>query len=246
MPYGRKRRYGFRKSRGRYAYRPTAYRPKKVSWWRRRRSRWARKYPSNVFLHQRQLMKLTWSDNYALDASATGYTANVFRLNSLYDPQYSVGGGTPTGLAQATTLWARYKVMAAKVTCSFRATSTNDLLCGMTARSDQWTPPADPRAAQQTILELNSSHVTAPGQVTGNANYRTIKRFYRMKNILGRDYYDSENATALCNANPASAALLYVFTSSPNGSIVAASSSWLQIRITFYCKFFQNKVQVTD
>lgn len=58
-------------------------------------------------------VKLVYS--FVLDVSGTPSVYKIIRGNSLYDPDYSVGGGQPQGFAQWSGLYSKYKVSGSSI-----------------------------------------------------------------------------------------------------------------------------------
>jgi hypothetical protein len=91
-------------------------------------------------------MALKYFHNRTLTEAAVGVgTYHVFRLNDLFDPDFTIAGGQPIGRDVMATLYERYKVFHTKV----RVTFVNDT--GATVRvgyalSQQSTQTADPNA----------------------------------------------------------------------------------------------------
>ncbi len=59
---------------------------------------------------------MPYSDQFNFAVVDNSIAANVFRLNSIFDPDYSGTGRSVGGYAQASALYGKYRVMTAKVT----------------------------------------------------------------------------------------------------------------------------------
>jgi hypothetical protein len=87
--------------------------------------------------------KLRYAYNFQLD-SATGFaqifgTEQVFRLNSLFDPDLTNTGHQPFGYDQLTPIYGRYRVRACEVEVEFFGSNTDDLVAALTVQSGQNT-----------------------------------------------------------------------------------------------------------
>lgn len=95
---------------------------------------------------------LVYADSFILDPSAgTPFPYTVWRMTSLYDPQYAIGGGQPTYFDQLALIYSRYKVNGAKITASFSlstqtAANIGPYLCGI-QMSDAITLPTNSPSA---------------------------------------------------------------------------------------------------
>lgn len=247
MPYGRYRRYrraSFRRTRGRYAYRPTSARPKKVSWWKRRRARAALKW-LNPNTSKSLLVKLAFADTYTLDCGATALATRDFRLNSLYDPDATGIGGSPSAMTQYAQLYRSYKVVAAKVNLQIWNTGSIPALFGFSGQNDEYTFPSTGRGLQQLFMEMKSGRYTLLNPSTyGDRVSANMTYFTRMRPLLGERY--GPDACATIGGNPSKVAHLYVACIAPDGSAVGAKVAVI-VRIQFYVKFFnQNSSIIVD
>lgn len=75
------------------------------------RSRFRPNYPDTA------ARKFTYHYNtYIVSGGAATFQYEAVRGNSIFDPQYAVGGGTPAGYNEAARLWTYYDVRATKIT----------------------------------------------------------------------------------------------------------------------------------
>lgn len=245
--YGSRRRTGFRSIRGRRRFRPTAYRAKRVSYWRGRRQRWVRKN-GNFINRTSQLAKLKYAYGYDLDASGTVFADQVFNMNSLYDPQYALGGGQPSGLPELVPLWQRYKVSACKVTARWVNTGTQPVRVGFYACDDSYVTPNTSKLLASRLLEMSAvTKVILPSNF-GDTNTATMSRFYRMKSIMGSFRMSDDNVSAALAANPQHLAHVHcvVLNDIPSDLAPNTSSARLYITLKFYAKFSVNKIAPTN
>lgn len=106
----------------------------------------ARRFYKNILYNKGALMARSKVVNLAYhDLSHLSYGgvggAPVYlnwRANSIYDPDFRLGGGQPMGHDQWGDLFDRYKVIGAKITCKFmwRSTPAQIHRCGITLDRD--------------------------------------------------------------------------------------------------------------
>jgi hypothetical protein len=70
---------------------------------------------------------LTYATVVAVGPPAGGISDQVFRLNSIYDPDYTGGGSTVLGYSQAAALYQRYRVLSARATVTWDNMATNPI-----------------------------------------------------------------------------------------------------------------------
>jgi hypothetical protein len=63
--------------------------------------------------------KMFYNTVLALAPAAGGVAANVFRMNSVFDPDFSGVGSSAVAYTQLSALYGRYRVMAAKIFVEF-------------------------------------------------------------------------------------------------------------------------------
>jgi len=90
----------------------------------------ARRSPIKLFngLPQKAIVTMDYFDNFSDGSmtSAAGAVNKLYeaRLNSLFDPQYSVGGHQPHWFDQFAAIYEYYNVFKVEVMCTFIATSS--------------------------------------------------------------------------------------------------------------------------
>ncbi len=66
-------------------------------------------------------------------------TEQVFRLNSLFDPDLTGTGHQPFGFDQLTPIYGRYAVQAVTLDIEFFSSNADDMICAFTVQSGQNT-----------------------------------------------------------------------------------------------------------
>lgn len=192
-------------------------------------------FPSALFT------KLTYNDELSLSSTAGGLAENLFRLNSLYDPDQTGSGAQPRyfdtlcGPNSGTAPYYNYRVHAAKVTVDFQSTSiTPNSLGQIWINAYTVSPPQTPQDAREsprtkvaTIVNLASGS----GQ-----SHKKLSFFVKMKDILGHtDLRDVKTAGAAYNANPTDVANLQVAFMDSLGNSTNCTAS---VKIVYFCEFF--------
>lgn len=123
---------------------------------------------------------LVYSDSIILDPTAANPLPKFsYRLTSLFDPQFTLGGGQPTYFDQLAGLYERYIVNGAKITCIFSRSSTTaanigPYICGVSS-ADNDTVPA---TAAATLMSAPNTVFKVVSQDGGNQTVtQTYSRF---------------------------------------------------------------------
>lgn len=182
---------------------------------------------------------LVFADNFILDPNAgTPSPFLVFRLTSLFDPVFAIGGGQPTYFDQLAQIYRRYIVNGAKITATFsRGTTTaadiGPYICGIQC-SDQSTLPST------SMGTLVSSPNVVHKMVSQEDGSVSVTQTYSRK----QTYPDNDtNLQARTDANPAVEWLAKVFASPVGINIEAPINCFLVIE---YNATFSDVTQVVD
>lgn len=229
MLYRRRRRYAVRRPRKR-VYRSV----KRVS----------KRYPKRSFvpraigLPKQMFAKLRWTTNYSANVAASSSANRDFRLNSLYDPDYTSTGEQPYYFDQYSAMFARYRVYGVKVnilsSCSANTTDLFHPTLILTSYCDvapSWSTALDAESAKRSVRKI-----LIPGQTSAS-----ISRYYDLRSIAGvskLEYNSVEVFQALTTTNPSRPIFLSVTLANQSGTV---SITWaFNLQLTFYCKFFDN------
>lgn len=77
--------------------------------------------------------RLFYDGNFTLSVAASSALFNVFRANSVFDPDFTGVGTTAAGYGQLASLYSRYRVMGLKATVSFVNNGAGAANCIMVA-----------------------------------------------------------------------------------------------------------------
>jgi len=185
-----------------------------------------------------QLVKLKYSSTLIDFTASVGYYAHVFRLNSLFDPDYTGVGAQPLGFDQWAALYGSYRVTRASVKLTAAATVSQAIPMVMGIY-----PSVD--ASTETIIDNAMQKPRSSYQVVSwvGTSKNTVKRSYSLNAILGltpEQYRTQPETAATVSSNPATPVYLTVFAFNLNGtwSATAASNPTLVFELEFEVEFF--------
>lgn len=178
---------------------------------------------------------LEYSDIVKLTNASAPYGAYVYRGNSLYDPDYVIGGHQPLYFDQLMQIYTKYKVVSAQV----RVVSVSPVASYLTI-----TPATDPLVANTNTpqyAELPRSVVGAVG--TGNViPSRPLTARYNTQGVLGltsAQLSDSDYSGTV-STNPSQ--LWYINITSVSTDITANASVSVHVRISYKAIFYDRVV----
>jgi len=171
-----------------------------------------------------------------------GETA-VYRMNSVFDPEAALGGGQPIGFDQLAAKYSYYQVYGAKIVF----TGSNGQSGGGGIAEVQIGTSLQLGAT--TWKQLNLQAGTKSKLITALGSARSVVKmsmFRRCRNVFGvtrKQYADSQYA-ALTIATPIRECFFHVQVRGFDRS--TAPSIKGDVKIFYYCKFFQPKPLVED
>lgn len=209
----------------------------------RRRLRYRRraKAPSTVSIRtpsvvpDRLFTKLKYSLSRTLDTSpASSNPQYVFRGNSLYDPEFAVGGSQPMGYDQWSAFYNNYRVHASAITVRMMSTADSD-------------------AGGFIKVTLFPSTTAAAGSYSGNSeqpyskvNYLPNKGLNKIflknkmyaKKMLGLKSiaYDEDLAAAI-GADPVKE-WYWILDAYSINEVANVLGVYMEVKITYYAEFF--------
>ena len=181
-------------------------------------------------------------------------TTRQWRLNSLYDPNYTVtnpGQHQPYGFDQYAVFFQKYRVFATKVTFEFMNpsydTSTGavpdlDLFCAMWPAPDPSTQL--PGSNMNIIGEVAKAKHKLFSRKTGTSKRQVLSAFYRMHTLLGitkKEYNTDVAFEAFNGLNPLTTPLLNILCYNPF-NISDNGTYDLKVNFTYYASMFRKKI----
>ncbi|MDO3651306.1 hypothetical protein [Nocardia mangyaensis] len=138
-----------------------------------------------------------------ISGSATA-SAQVFRLNSLYDPDMTGAGAQPYGHDSLAALYYRYCVQGVTISAQVVNNSTTSCLlyCAL---------PSDPTNSITTQADLGSELPGAIFALIPPDSSKNIKMKIDFKKLLSKDIVDDDNWAAAFGDNPGNPYFLYTY-----------------------------------
>lgn len=193
--------------------------------------------------------KLKFMDYYNMaTGGAAAFISKPFRANGAYDPDASVGGGTPTGFNQLAAIYAKYRVLGSKITIWAYNTCASPIIVSVFGRSSTGSAPTSPTEVQQKSFEfghnIRAKQLVPYGSGTGYPSCRLT--LYRSTRALEGTRVDGEEGySAPTSSNPALQTYWDVNLCSLDGAAFSSTANYT-ISITYYVRFSEMSVAYTD
>jgi hypothetical protein len=183
-------------------------------------------------------VRLKYITSYVDFTASVSYYGHVFRLNSLFDPDYTGVGAQPLGFDQWAALYGSYRVMAtrAKMTVASTASAAIPMVFGFYPSTDANTETT----LDNAVMKPRSAYKVASWVGTAQ---NSIQRKFSMNEVLGQtpeQYRTQPETAALVSANPGTQVYLNMYAFNLNGtwSATAANNPTLIFELEFDVEFF--------
>lgn len=184
---------------------------------------------------------LRYSDIFSVNSTGGAPNRKIFNLNSLYDPDNSLGGHQPLGYDQLMALYDKYTVLEARVRVRFfnqTASLTNMAVAGVSIGNTTGSG-----GLNLSFLSEQDGTITKPLLSSGNGNFQEIitridiaKHFGVTRGNL-RDEPDYSGATL---ANPVLMPFLSVWVAPADG-VTSLNDVLVQVDLEFISEFHSLK-----
>lgn len=217
--------------------RPVTRRPQKAS------INIFKNYVSNDPFPPRRNYKLTFSQTYLFPVGAGGVFGqeNIYRLNSLFDPDETGVGHQPYGFDQVATLYKRYKVNGCLVEVTWNDPNQDGIAVGM-----MMTPPSSVTTLAGLGFDAaNEKPFTTTRSINNSGSQKIYMKTYipisKACGITKAQFSnDLDSYTALVGTNPALSPRIRLACCSPAAGV--GGNVQAQIKMTFYCSFWDRIV----
>lgn len=228
MPVRKNRRRPFRRRRRRPRksyYKKRKYQPSSIT------VRRPTIFPDEAFT------KLTYQETKAY-GSGIANVDNVYRGNSLFDPDQTGSGHQPMGLTEWETFYSRYIVFASKIQVHFMSTSTAlpSLVVGVLANNS-----TTQFSVTSQFCETPYSKFRTMGISTGGSAQKRLSMYQPTGRILGvrsDKIRIDDTYSALTTGNPTREFYYHVYMGDPQDTDTSWAVEYM-VKITYYCKFYQ-------
>lgn len=201
-------------------------------------------YPPNFGFPQQLKVRMKYIDEYVMTSTAGSQVIQTFRMNSIFDPDFTGIGHQPYGHDQWSPLYTKYVVLGSKLVATWSPLSESDVATSkgpwnvMTVGDDDGSLPGN----TLTCAELpRSDHKVLGAKNGGNGVQRTMLT-YSPQRDLGRNYQD-DTVGATVGSNPT-----YVYFGSCvcNDANSTTSSVMLKVEMEFLVLFTESKNQAAS
>lgn len=171
------------------------------------------------------MVRLKYVQTFSLNPAAGAIAVQNFRANSLYDPDSTGVGHQPSNYDRLTAIYDRYTVVGAKIKVYPVFLTTGSINCGtlVVHCSENGTDLTVAHAAggianclEQPKIARSAKHIGVINSGMPHVWTKTFsaKKFFGVKNFIGKEPYSADNA-----ANPVEQAFFEVAIMSQDDSV---------------------------
>jgi hypothetical protein len=155
---------------------------------------------------------MTYVDEFFVSLAAGAVNDQIYRANSVFDPDRTGGGHQPLGFDQAAALYNRYRVHAFKARIKFSASSVSYDACAFIVNGAKTytSLPAALETNRQSHVMVQGVGATAEKDVMNGPLWKYCGRSLQ-------SYHIDDTTGADVTTNPAETIDYHVVTHNPNG-----------------------------
>jgi len=208
----------------------------------------------NPFTKDHELVQLTYHETITIDPAIDTSGAHLFKLNGLYDPNFSGTGHQPMYFDNYATLYNKYKVSFAKFNVTIVNHNVNTAVWNGTTGTLNTQPnysyrlailrdqdSTDTTSSMDALIEQNAANVkwrfVAP-QLNGRMPKLSIKCAPHKQCGVS---YDDDTLTTVTTSDPGKTVYARVILASADGVTNPPAVSAI-VTIRYFVKFFDRKV----
>lgn len=214
---------------------PAVYRRKRFV---RRRGKVTRSVIRSPGMPEQLFVKLNYSQEVSTTVGTAVFLYHDFKINSLFDPDYTGVGHQPIGFDQYSAFFKKYRVYGMKYNIEFYAdTSTEYTYIFLRTLDFDDVATALNDAAYMTELFHLRKFVLG---TTGYRGIHSVNGFIpacKSLSMSPKEYNLNPNTYALISTNPAKQSLLRIYHRLVNGSGTSFTIRY-KVHFTYYVKFF--------
>jgi len=167
----------------------------------------------------KMVRKLRYSSVLSRNTGALGLiTDHVYRMNSLYDPDFTIAGHQPLGFDQMMLSFNHYTVISAKITMRFINTGGGQVSTGIVAGALISDGSSFPYSTIEAMQEANTARWKLLGNRDGSSKGETIVMYYSARKTFGSGVLQREDLRGDAGSNPTEGSFLHVFLQNPFSS----------------------------
>lgn len=186
---------------------------------------------------------LTYGQAVTLGNGAVGTfgTEQVFRLNSLADPDFTGGGHQPYGFDTLQTIYSRYKVHSVMIELTFNTPSNNEIVASMVSA------PQDPVTLSSFDLNTLIERPNVDLQpISQNEPVKRIVKTFNIWDIVGmtKSQFDADisDYASTVVLNPIKVAFLRLAMAESSGTLAQdVANVSVHIKLTYHCRLWDRK-----
>jgi len=194
-------------------------------------------YTPGAVIKRTQRANLCYNSHKTLESSFGVAASHEFRLNSIFDPEFSIGGHQPMGRDQWANLYQAYRVLGAKITAKFywngSALVGQPHNVGITFIS----PNSTTVITDQTQL-IERTHNRCIKLLKSNSrDSQTITCYWSAKKYFGKLLAYDHTAVAQMGSDPTYPALAQVWCGTADRTGSSAETVYVDIVIDYLVEF---------
>lgn len=205
-----------------------------------RKRRYTRRIPRSIGPPTHLFTKLVYSDLGQWSVTPSANMVRNWSMSSLFDPDASGGGSQPTYFDQYGAFYLRYLVYGCKVEWTVSASSASTNLYHPQICMVPYLSTASP--LYTTIKGAMQSKYAKYRTIIPGQNVVKLKSYFHLPKLWGASssQYKDDDYAAVISSSPTLNTYVQLWIQNQDASATITFGS--QVKLTYYCKFYQNRV----
>lgn len=187
------------------------------------------------FISPRLITRMKYTDNVTISTLPTVTSSYEFRLNSVYDPNYTGSGHQPYGFDQLAALYSRYRVFATKWIIQIPPTSDVLHMAVLPVNG------ATTITSFTQVAEYPKAMVKSCSAATNTTYFKGKCYLPRLGGDKRSEYKSDDRFGALCTTNPTEDMKLQFYQYNPSASATVTTRFF--ITLIYYTEFYDPIMQ---
>lgn len=181
-------------------------------------------------------VELVYADTKVLTSSAGVPTSNVYRLNSLFDPDYTGTGNQPVGFDNYALIYGRYCVYAATVECTVVNGNATAQMVVMRAKNNLTSITTN----DGVLAAICDKDNCVSSMTTAAYDTVKLKKTYKLNDVCGvtrSNYLSDDRYQSVVSSSPSETIGLEILGGQVGSAVSTVILAYI-MRISFKVKFF--------
>lgn len=166
--------------------------------------------------------QIRYCDSFGISSITGAIGKQLYRANSLYDPDYTNTGHQPLYYDTYAAIYDHYSVIKSHITVEFINTNTSTWVAGLVIEDDATTT-----STVDTLFEQNHGVSKSLTPLSGSFSKAVFKSTFDAKKILGIDPFNTQGYKTGVASNPTEESYFLVW----GADLLGSGTTYIQMKV---------------